>query len=119
MLGCVCRSLCGSGGRPVDGRNETPPLEQLGDLVIPLVAQQRRGLGSQLVAAAEAAMVRVGCMKINLQLLDTNHATAAFYEALGYRVEPRISMGKLLSVNVPGADQARGTAVQPSPAAGA
>jgi ribosomal protein S18 acetylase RimI-like enzyme len=65
--------------------------------------QQRRGLGSQLVAAAEAALVRVGCMKINLQLLDTNHATAAFYEALGYRVEPRVSMGKLLSVNVPGA----------------
>lgn len=66
-------------------------------------SQQRRGLGSRLVAAAEAALVQVGCMKINLQLLDTNHATAAFYESLGYRVEPRISMGKLLSVNVPGA----------------
>lgn len=73
-------------------------------------AQQRRGLGSRLVAAAEAALVGLGCMKINLQLLDTNHATAAFYEALGYRIEPRISMGKLLGVNVPGAASKAGQA---------
>lgn len=63
--------------------------------------QQRRGLGRSLVQAAEAALAQRGCLKINLQLLTSNAATAAFYEALGYAVEPRISMGKVLGQNVP------------------
>ena len=36
-------------------------------------------------------------MKVNLQLLDTNEATAAFYKSIGYSVEPRLSMGKLIT----------------------
>jgi len=35
----------------------------------------------------------------NLQLLATNEATAAFYKSLGYSVEPRLSMGKVLHTN--------------------
>ncbi len=62
---------------------------------------RRSGLGAALVRHAEAALAAFGCMKINLQLLSTNEATAAFYTALGYTVEPRISMGKLLPHNVP------------------
>ena len=67
------------------------------------VHPQRRGLGlgSQLVRAAELALTQRGCVKINLQLLASNQATAAFYESLGYAMEPRVNMGKVLSVNVP------------------
>jgi ribosomal protein S18 acetylase RimI-like enzyme len=54
------------------------------------------GLGSSLVQHAEKALADLGCMKVNLQLLATNEATAAFYKSIGYSVEPRLSMGKLL-----------------------
>lgn len=54
------------------------------------------GLGSSLVIHAEKALADLGCMKINLQLLATNEATAAFYKSIGYSVEPRLSMGKII-----------------------
>jgi GNAT superfamily N-acetyltransferase len=54
------------------------------------------GLGTMLVRHAEKALADLGCMKVNLQLLDTNEATAVFYQSVGYAVEPRLSMGKLL-----------------------
>lgn len=63
--------------------------------------RRRSGLGSRLVRFAEVALSGVGCMKINLQLLATNEATAAFYKSLGYSVEPRVSMGKVVHTNVP------------------
>lgn len=63
---------------------------------------RRRGLGSRLVRHAEQALAALGCMKVNLQLLATNEATASFYRSIGYAVEPRISMGKVLQENVPG-----------------
>ena len=63
--------------------------------------QRRSGLGTKLVRFAEEALTRVGCMKINLQLLESNESTAAFYKSLSYAVEPRISMGKVIHVNVP------------------
>jgi ribosomal protein S18 acetylase RimI-like enzyme len=59
----------------------------------------RRGLGTQLVRNAEQALAALGCMKINLQILDTNHSVAAFYEQLGYAAEPRVSMGKVVNNN--------------------
>jgi ribosomal protein S18 acetylase RimI-like enzyme len=62
---------------------------------------RRRGVGQALVRHAEAALSRLGCMKINLQLLASNEATAAFYRRLGYAVEPRLSMGRVLAENVP------------------
>lgn len=54
------------------------------------------GLGRSLVEHAERALADLGCMKVNLQLMATNEATAAFYKSLGYIVEPRVSMGKVL-----------------------
>lgn len=54
------------------------------------------GLGRALVQHAERALADLGCMKVNLQLLATNEATAAFYKSVGYIVEPRVSMGKVL-----------------------
>ena len=62
--------------------------------------RQRSGLGRRLVQTAEAALIAAGCMKVNLQLLASNEATAAFYKSLGYVIEPRVSMGRILHVNV-------------------
>ncbi len=62
---------------------------------------RRSGLGSSLVHHAERALAAAGCLKVNLQVLSSNETTAAFYELLGYGVEPRISMGKVLYENVP------------------
>jgi ribosomal protein S18 acetylase RimI-like enzyme len=57
-------------------------------------ALRRRGIGRALVAAAEAALVALGCPKINLQVSAANRDVVAFYERLAYRVEERVSMGK-------------------------
>lgn len=57
---------------------------------------QRRGLGSQMMVAAEAALKKLGCPKINLQVRGSNTAVVEFYQHLGFVVEDRVSMGKLL-----------------------
>ncbi|MDO9345574.1 GNAT family acetyltransferase [Pseudomonas pergaminensis] len=62
---------------------------------------RRHGLGSSLVRYAEQALTALGCVKINLQITSGNDAVAGFYEALGYGVEPRISMGKKIAENIP------------------
>ena len=59
-------------------------------------AVRRRGIGTALVRRIETELAQRGCPKINLQVLESNAATTGFYEQLGYRVEPRISMGKVL-----------------------
>lgn len=58
--------------------------------------QQKQGLGKRLMAHAEAALSELKCLKVNLQALDTNTGVVEFYKKLGYVVEPRVSMGKLL-----------------------
>ena len=65
------------------------------------VDYRRHGLGSSLVRHAEQALTALGCMKINLQISGGNEAVVGFYEALGYGVEPRTSMGKKISENIP------------------
>jgi ribosomal protein S18 acetylase RimI-like enzyme len=62
--------------------------------------QRRQGLGATLVRHAEQALTARGCMKINLQIVSTNESVKGFYESLGYAVEPRISMGKKVEVNI-------------------
>ena len=57
---------------------------------------RRRGIGRALMAHVEQALAGLGCAKVNLQVFASNAATAAFYLKLGYAVEERISMGKLL-----------------------
>jgi ribosomal protein S18 acetylase RimI-like enzyme len=57
---------------------------------------RRRGIGRALMAHVEQALADLDCKKINLQVFASNAATAAFYMKLGYAVEERISMGKLL-----------------------
>jgi len=66
-------------------------------------AHRRRGIGSQLVRVAERALADKGCMKVNLQIMEGNESVAAFYAALGFSIEKRVSMGKRLHENIPAA----------------
>ncbi len=57
---------------------------------------RRQGIGGALIRRMEQALVRRGCLKVNLQVVASNSQAVAFYETLGYRVEERVSMGKRL-----------------------
>jgi ribosomal protein S18 acetylase RimI-like enzyme len=57
-------------------------------------------IGQRLLAEAEKRLVALGCIKVNLQVVDTNSSVVRFYQEAGYRVEPRISMSKHLSAKV-------------------
>jgi ribosomal protein S18 acetylase RimI-like enzyme len=57
---------------------------------------RRRGIGTALMRHAEQELARRGCPKINLQVLASNAGVVAFYQKLGYAVEERVSMGKVL-----------------------
>jgi CPA2 family monovalent cation:H+ antiporter-2 len=58
---------------------------------------RRRGIGTALMKEIEAQLAARGCPKVNLQVLASNAATVEFYKKLGYSVEERVSMGKLLA----------------------
>jgi ribosomal protein S18 acetylase RimI-like enzyme len=59
-------------------------------------SQRRLGIGTRLIAHAEAALIARGCPKVNLQVLTAKAEVRAFYEALGYRADEVISLGKRL-----------------------
>ncbi len=59
---------------------------------------RRQGLGRKMLAAAEIRLQRLGCTKVNLQVLGDNTEVVAFYERMGFVVEQRISLGKRLDV---------------------
>jgi len=61
---------------------------------------QKQGIGSALLASAERKLSELGCMKINLQIMEGNEAVENFYIANGYQTEKRISMGKCLPENI-------------------
>ena len=62
-----------------------------------LKSDRGKGIGQSLLFEAEQRLLALGCIKLNLQVVETNAATVAFYEKSGYRIEPRISMSKHLS----------------------
>ncbi|MGD9093967.1 MAG: GNAT family acetyltransferase [Anaerolineales bacterium] len=57
---------------------------------------RHKGIATALMTSVEERLARIGCPKINLQVRAGNEDVIAFYEKLGYRIEPRVSMGKLL-----------------------
>ncbi len=57
---------------------------------------RRQGLGGKLMAAAEAWLAERGAPKVNLLVRPGNGAVQAFYERLGFAVEPRLNLGKTL-----------------------
>ena len=60
------------------------------------LSHRRRGIATRLLHGAEAALRARGCSKINLQVRATNESVVAFYRALGYQIEERLSMGRAL-----------------------
>jgi ribosomal protein S18 acetylase RimI-like enzyme len=64
---------------------------------------RRHGIGRQLVEHAETALQGLGCPKVNLQVLSAKAEVQAFYEALGYRADAVISLGKRLGASGPAA----------------
>ena len=59
-------------------------------------AYRRRGLGREMMTAAEALLSAAGCPKINLQVRTANRDVLAFYKALGFGVDDVVSLGKRL-----------------------
>jgi ribosomal protein S18 acetylase RimI-like enzyme len=57
---------------------------------------QRQGIGSHIMRAAESALRELGCVKINVQVRETNQAVIAFYEQLGFSSDHVIGLGKRL-----------------------
>jgi ribosomal protein S18 acetylase RimI-like enzyme len=58
---------------------------------------RRRGIGTALMRHVERKLVKRGCPKVNLQILASNAGTVEFYKTLGYAVEERVSMGKVMA----------------------
>ncbi|MBB3255438.1 hypothetical protein F4827_000354 [Paraburkholderia bannensis] len=59
---------------------------------------RRLGIGTRLVRHAESALAAMGCLKLNLQVLADKPEVIAFYDALGYRADAVVSLGKRLAV---------------------
>jgi ribosomal protein S18 acetylase RimI-like enzyme len=61
-----------------------------------LKEQRRSGTGAELVKYAMQSLRENGCIKVNLQIRPTNTEVAAFYKALGFATEERLSMGAFI-----------------------
>jgi len=57
---------------------------------------RRRGIGAALMCEAETRLADLGCPKLNLQVRASSPEAVGFYRRLGFHVEERISMGKVL-----------------------
>ncbi len=58
--------------------------------------RRKQGVGSALLNHAETVLSEAGCLKINLQIHETNREVRAFYKANGFYEDPVLSMGKRL-----------------------
>jgi ribosomal protein S18 acetylase RimI-like enzyme len=58
--------------------------------------QQRKGLAAQLVAHVEAQLRELGCPKLELMVRDTNSEVIAFYQAIGFNLDPVRVLSKRL-----------------------
>ncbi len=58
--------------------------------------QQGKGLGRDVMAAAEGWLKARGVWKLNLLVRAENDKVRGFYESLGYEVEPRLCMARKL-----------------------
>ena len=57
---------------------------------------QEKDVGSLLVSKALDELRQLGCLKVNLQINGDNTKVVDFYKKLGFSIEDRISMGKVL-----------------------
>lgn len=59
-------------------------------------AQQGKGYARQIMEDLELRLQALGCPKLNLQIRSSNVDVIRFYEALGYKVDDCVSLGKRL-----------------------
>ena len=78
------------------------------DELFVLPEARSQGIGTRLLAAAEAALAARGCVRMQLQLATGNAAAREFYQHRGYRAREGY---RLLERALPGAPS--GAAVQP------
>ncbi|MFH1313396.1 MAG: GNAT family acetyltransferase [Candidatus Eisenbacteria bacterium] len=62
---------------------------------------RRRGLATRMMEHAQRTLEAAGCPKINLQIRTSNDDVIRFYEAIGFSVDPVVSMGKRLGPDEP------------------
>ena len=55
-----------------------------------------RGDAREIMQVLESRLLELGCPKINLQVRETNVDVIRVYEALGYKRDPVVSLGKRL-----------------------
>jgi ribosomal protein S18 acetylase RimI-like enzyme len=66
-----------------------------------VIPELRRAIiGTNLLKRAENELIKLGCVKINLQIMQNNEIVKEFYLKNGYQIEERISMGKELTENI-------------------
>lgn len=58
---------------------------------------RRQGIGRSLMQRVEHDLASVECPKLNLQVRAQNLEAVKFYQSLGYGIEERVSMSKLLT----------------------
>jgi len=58
---------------------------------------RKKGIGKALMERVEKDLIKIGCTKLNLQVRSSNKEVVEFYIKLGYDIEDRVSMGKLLA----------------------
>jgi len=62
---------------------------------------QRRGYGRQLVQKGIDELRKMGCLKVNLQVRNTNTAVINFYRHLGFKDDNVTSLGLKLKTATP------------------
>jgi len=59
-------------------------------------SRREHGIGRLLLSHAEIALKKLGCPKVNVQVLQTNEGSQAFWQAAGYTADPVTSYGRRL-----------------------
>ena len=57
---------------------------------------QKRGIALRMVEEVESKLRKLGCLKINLQIRNSNNSVIAFYKHIGFGDDDVIGMGKRL-----------------------
>ena len=62
---------------------------------------QRSGYAARLVSHCENKLRELGCPKIDLMVRNTNQAVIAFYQAIGFDLDPVVVLSKRLQADEP------------------
>ncbi len=57
---------------------------------------QSQGIGKQMMEEAERRLLKLGCLKLQVQIRNTNDGVIKFYRKLGYLQDEVVNLGKRL-----------------------